>query len=174
MRRVTIDRLLRGVPSHRDVRLGTLRVARAHFGQFAQAERYLSSDPEAVRLLYRLEHGHRAYRIDFIRNGNDRFDGDRTIAWDPHSALRTTSGGRQSPALGLLHEEDHAYEREIDAARLSRLQNTFDARYDNREERRVITGVETRAATILGEGARHDHDGSLYVVPSPATLGIVA
>lgn len=167
---MNVGRLLRARVAGNDDVLGTLRVPKRHFREFASAERYLSRDAQSVRILYRLEHARQTYRVDFIHNGNDRFDGDATIAWDPHSALRTTNGGRQTPALGLLHEEDHAYEHEMNPARQSRLLDTFDARYDDREERRVITRVEAHAARILHEGARADHAGVAYVVSSPTSL----
>ena len=167
---MNVDRLLQARRRGSEEVLGTLRVPKKHFREFASAERYLSRDAESVRILYRLEHAHQTYRIDFIHNGNDHFDGDAAIAWDPRSALETTNDGRQTPALGLLHEEDHAYEHEIDPDRQSRLLNTLDARYDNREERRVIARVETQAARILHEGARYDHAGTAYVVSSPTSV----
>ncbi|HEX8805731.1 MAG TPA: hypothetical protein VF741_02235, partial [Candidatus Aquilonibacter sp.] len=95
----------------------------------------------------------------------DHFDpSDDEIAWDPYSALRPTNGGRQSPALGLGHEVDHAVE---DPCAESRLQDTADTRYDNAEERRVVTGSEAHAARMLGESVRHDHRGKTFRVTSP-------
>jgi len=44
---------------------------------------------------------------------------------------------------------------------------TAVAKYDNREERRVIAGSERHAATTLGEDVRHDHRGWTYRVDSP-------
>jgi hypothetical protein len=165
-----MDGLLRGRVAGNDEVLGRLRIPRAHFEEFAEAERYLARDPEAVAILYTLEHGRRALRLSIIRDGNDRFDGADTIAWDPHSALRTTQGGRQTPALGLLHEEDHAFER-LTAPRLQkRLLASPDPAYDDLEEKRVIAGVETRAAKILGEGVRTDHRGTLFTVSKPTSL----
>ncbi|MGZ3498000.1 MAG: hypothetical protein ACXWNK_16935 [Vulcanimicrobiaceae bacterium] len=169
---MNVGRLLRARVAGSDAVLGTLRVPEKHFREFAAAERYLSRDAESMRILDKLEHAKHEYRIDFIANGNDRFEGSDTIAWDPHSALRTTSGGRQTPALGLLHEEDHAYEREINARRQGRLLSEADCAYDNREERRVIAGVETRAATALGEGVRTDHAGVTYAVASPIRMAL--
>jgi hypothetical protein len=96
---------------------------------------------------------------------DDHFDpGTDTIAWDPHSALRTDEGGHQSPALGLGHEVDHAVESRACEARLSDCPNR---RYDTAEERRVITGSERHAARTLGESVRYDHGGRCYRVSSP-------
>ncbi len=50
---------------------------------------------------------------------------------------------------------------------MERLAGAPDAAYDNREERRVVTGSERHAARALGESVRHDHDGTTYRVASP-------
>ncbi len=129
------------------------------------AFRYLAHDPGERRLIDRLEHGCGHYRLVVNARDNDCYDPDRhAIHWDPHSALRTSTGGRQSPALGLGHEIDHAVES---PARLERLTATPDRRYDDREERRVVTGSERHAARALGEDVRHDHGGTTYRVASP-------
>jgi hypothetical protein len=153
------------------VRHGTLSVPRSADRDYCQAKAYLSRDSVERRLFERLEHSReRHYRLAVNRRNDDHFDSSTdTIAWDPHSALRTTGGGRQSPGLGLGHEVDHAVEspaREATlAARLSRT-------YDTAEERRVITGSERHAARTLGESARHDHDGSCYRVASAVSMAL--
>ena len=78
--------------------------------------------------------------------------------------LRVADGGRQSPALGLGHELDHAT---VDPHIAEAGGNVYDPKYDNREERRVIAGSERHAATTLGEDVRHDHRGWTYRVDSP-------
>ncbi len=130
------------------------------------AKTYLSRDPVERALFSRLEHSReRTFRLTLNDHHNDSFDPlSDTIAWDPHSALRTTSGGRQSPALGLGHEVDHAVESPRREALLS---DRVSRRYDTQEERRVITGSERHAAQTLGEGVRDDHDGRCYHVASP-------
>jgi hypothetical protein len=98
---------------------------------------------------------------------DDRFDPNtNTIAWDPYSALRTTNGGTQSPALGLGHEVAHAVEA---PAREAALTARALPRYDDAEERRVIRGSERHAARTLGEGVRFDHRGTTYRVPTPVS-----
>lgn len=132
---------------------------------FQTAVRYLSRDPNERRLFHRLESSPLRFHLAINNRDNDSFDPNtHTIAWDPHSALRTTRGGRQSPALGLGHEADHAAENPNKNARLSSIS---DRRYDNDEERRVITGSERRAAHILGESVRYDHGGTTYRVADP-------
>jgi hypothetical protein len=146
---------------------GSLTVPDTAGALYQRAKRYLSQDPGEKRLFNKLEHAPdgRHYRLSINCRNDDHFDpSTNTVAWDPYSALRTTSGGRQSPALGLGHEIDHAIE---DPAAEARLQSHRDARYDNREERRVITGSEREAARALGESVRCNHAGSTYRVASP-------
>lgn len=154
------------------VRFGTLRVSRTIAHAFERAQRYLSRDGEAASILHRLERAPHVVTVRACHNGNDRFEGD-TIVWDPHSAMRTTCGGYQSPALGLLHEEDHARESVYAPAQMRHLQQTRDSRYDTLEEKRVIEGVERRAALRLGEGVRHDHRGTAYYVKDPAMCRVL-
>lgn len=145
---------------------GSLLVPRSAERWYECAKTYLCRDRGERALFTRLENAHgRRYRIAFDSHNDDHFDPQTdTIAWDPHSALRTTSGGRQSPALGLGHEIDHAVETRT---REQRLSERPSARYDTIEERRVITESERRAATTLGEAVRHDHAGRCYRVASP-------
>ncbi len=145
---------------------GSLLVSLAAERDYERAKAYLSTDPGERRLFAELEHATgRVFRLRVNSRNDDSFDpNDDTIEWDPCSALRTTSGGRQTPALGLGHEVDHAVERPQREAVLAR---RFDARYDTAEERRVIRGSEARAARALGEGVRYDHDGTCYRVATP-------
>ncbi len=146
---------------------GHLEVPKSAQQQYEAAKTYLSRDPLERRLFRKLEHpaDGRHYVLSINHRNADYFDpSNNTIGWDPYSALRTTNGGRQSPALGLGHEVDHAVENRRQA---QRLMNRFDPRYDTAEERRVILGTETHAARTLGEAIRHDHNGSVYRVGSP-------
>lgn len=131
------------------------------------ARAYLCRDSVERGLFERLEHGARRFHLAIDRRGDDRFDPNTdTIAWDPYSALRTTHGGSQSPALGLGHEIAHAVES---PARESTLAARALPRYDNAEERRVIRGSERHAARTLGESVRFDHRGSTYRVATPVS-----
>jgi hypothetical protein len=134
---------------------------------FQLAKAYLIRDGAERRLFDRLESSPRTFHLSLDRRGDDHFDpATDTIAWDPYSALRTTRGGRQSPALGLAHEIAHAVESPRRQADLS---SRVRARYDNDEEARVIRGSERHAARVLGEGIRFDHRGSLYRVRTPVS-----
>ncbi len=149
------------------IRHGTLAVPAAADALYASAKRYLSRDHVERALFHELEHARdgRRFHLTINHRDDDHFDPNtNTIAWDPYSALRTTRGGRQSPALGLGHEVDHAVEK-LGAA--DRLRDRADARYDTAEERRVILGSEAHAARTLGESIRHDHAGTCYRVASP-------
>lgn len=108
--------------------------------------------PTAVELLSKLPPG---FKINITHNGDDSYDPNtNTINWDPRSALEVTSGaGKQSAALGLIHEMDHA-------ANGQRNPTPTDDGYDNTEEKRVITGSETTIAHDLGEPTRTDHYGT--------------
>jgi len=154
------------------VHYGSLAVAASVRGDFDRAVAYLSRDPVERALFDRLEHGSQQVTLTANHRDADDFDPNtRTIRWDPHSALRTAAGGRQSPALGLGHEVDHAVH---DGPREWQRDNTFDKQYDTAEERRVITGSERHAARTLGEAVRHDHGGTTYRVDSPTALLLVA
>jgi hypothetical protein len=152
----------------RYVRHGALEVPRAAERDYEAAKSYLSRDSVERSLFDRLEHAWgRHFRLSINARNGDSFDSATdTIAWDPHSAMRTTNGGRQSPALGLGHEIDHA----VESPRIeARLDARASARFDTAEERRVILGSERHAARTLHEGTRSDRWGRCYRVSSPTT-----
>lgn len=148
---------------------GSLTVDARTEAAYEQAKAYVCKDARERVLFFRLEHDpSRHFTLRENARNDDHFDpNSNTIFWDPLSALRTTNGGRQSAALGLAHEVDHAVEN---PAREQRLASHRLARYDNAEERRVILGSETHAARILGEGTRHDHRGRAYHVATSTAL----
>jgi hypothetical protein len=157
--------MLVAIPFRSYVRHGSLEVPRSAERAYESAKHYLCRDTIERSLFQRLEHSPRHFRLTVNHRNDDSFDSsDNAIAWDPYSALRTTAGGRQSPALGLGHEIDHAVESPARNARLSRL-HVRD--YDDAEERRVITHSEAHAARTLGEDIRYDHRGTTYRVASP-------
>ena len=148
------------------VRHGSLSVERNLNTAYDEAKRYLSADSVERGLFARLEGSpNRTFTLRADARNNDRFDpNDDTIWWDPTSALRTTTGGTQSPALGLGHEIDHAVER---PAREQQLAARCAGRYDTAEEERVIRGSEAHAARALGEATRRNHDGTCFRVATP-------
>ena len=146
---------------------GSLDVGTRANSAYRQARRYLCRDPIERSIFSKLEHAPHRIHLRLNSSNDDSYDPSTdTIHWDPYSALRTTRGGRQSPALGLGHEADHATVsaaiREADIVR--RIPS-----YDNLEERRVILGSERHAARTLHEAVRHDHRGSCYHVATPTS-----
>ena len=119
---------------------------------------YLSKTKLGAQVIATAEKQH--VTIHIIHDGNDRAQG-KEIWWDPKSALVTTKGGVQSPALGLVHELAHTQANPKTPIR------DLNNDYDNTEERRVITLIETPIARLLGEGLRFDHRGDLKEVSSP-------
>ncbi|MGH7728969.1 MAG: hypothetical protein ACREM2_09280 [Vulcanimicrobiaceae bacterium] len=153
--------------------LGSLELSRRVLADYEAAKHYLARDRGERRLFAELERANVPLRLRLDRRNDDSYDpATHTIDWDPYSALRTTAGGRQSPALGLGHEVDHAIEATTHPRRFARDGATFDRHYDNAEERRVIAGSERRAARTLGEGVRRDHAGSTYRVGSPVACDL--
>ena len=143
-----------------------LIAARAR-ADYELARTYLMRDACERRLFARFESSVQTFHVSVNHRGDDHYDpATRTVAWDPYSALRTTRGGTQSPALGLAHEIAHAVENPSREAALSA---RTDARYDDAEEARVIRGSERHAARALGEAVRFDHRGSVYRVRTPVS-----
>jgi hypothetical protein len=119
---------------------------------------YLEQTKLGKQVIQQAEKNHATIHI--IRDGNDRALGNE-VWWDPNSALTTTKGGVQSPALGLVHELAHTEANPKTPIR------DLNNNYDNTEERRVITQIETPIARQLGEGTRTDHRGGLLEVKDP-------
>lgn len=144
---------------------GSLRIPLSGQRRIDEAFAYLARDPGERALIERLERSPVQHRITINHRNDDSYrPWSHTIRWDPTSAMRTTHGGRQSPALGLGHELDHAAERERDYDRFASIELP---KYDNAEEWRVITGSERHAARTLHESTRSDHRGEVYRVNSP-------
>ena len=144
---------------------GSLDVAARANNAYEAAKRYLIRDPRERSIFHKLEHAGIHIYLKTNSRDDDSYDRTtRTIHWDPYSALRTTQGGRQSPALGLGHEADHAT---VGTRALIDGWNSPSKFYDDAEERRVIRGSETHAAHTLGESVRHNHAGTSYRVSSP-------
>jgi hypothetical protein len=144
-----------------------ISVPAAARSDYELARAYLSRDPIERRLFERLDRSSRHFHLRVNHRNDDHYDpNSNTIAWDPYSALRTTRGGTQSPALGLGHEVAHAVEAPTRESALSR---RALPRYDDAEERRVIRGSERHAAQTLGEAVRFDHRGTTYRVLTPVS-----
>jgi hypothetical protein len=147
------------------VHYGSLVIPLAAQRRIDEALGYLARDASLRAIVERLERSPVEHRIAIDHRHVDAYEPwNHTIRWDPTSALRTSGGGRQSPALGLAHELDHAAQNDR-AYRL--LQKQRVCGYDSAEERRVITGSERHAAHTLHESVRYDHRGRVYRVGGP-------
>jgi hypothetical protein len=175
---------------------GGVRVEAAIWDDFRRAETYLGRSQEAVDQLYHLTHSadlahpDRGVDIRATSLGHNAFgagpDNRPTISWAPHGASRNTDGSAQSPAMALLHETGHATEWQSNTERYARNNADYpdphSAEYltwTRPEEQRNITGLENRVGRELGEGIRHDHQGSAFLTrdatsrePEPARARI--
>ena len=90
-----------------------------------------------------------------------------TIFWEARKGIILSNGKRQSPAVRLEHEFDHAMDDIDNHKNHESRKERLDNQYDNGEERRVITGSEAETARKLGQGIRYDHYGTAYIVKDP-------
>jgi hypothetical protein len=112
--------------------------------------------PTAVKLLAKVPKG---AKINITTDLNAFYDPSaKAITWNPRAA-GDLANGKMSPAMVLAHEIDHM------VAGQKNPKSTGDD-YDNTEEKRVITGTETKIARELGEPTRKDHRGGLVLVGS--------
>ncbi len=97
----------------------------------------------------------------------DSTNGHPVVRWESRKGLLLTNGQRQSPAVRLEHEFDHALDDIKNHKEHRDRRETPDRQYGNKEERRVTTGSETRTARKLHQGVRTDHFGTVYPVEDP-------
>jgi RHS repeat-associated protein len=122
---------------------------------YQTAINYLSRDPQMASIISELQNSSTLFIVDFNNNDDDSFDPNtNTVHWDPHSGCGCPLG-TQSAALGLGHELGHAETPHL--GNLLGLFSIFAGDYDNWEEARVITGLETEVAQTLGEPTRPNH-----------------
>ena len=96
--------------------------------------------------------------------------GGKVVYWNSRQAMKTTEGGYQSPATTAEHEIDHAVHDAKFPDEHSKLSRTKDDQYENKEEKRVITGSERKTAIKNGESIRYNHGGSNIPVEQKSTL----
>ncbi|MCU6846864.1 hypothetical protein, partial [Escherichia coli] len=90
----------------------------------------------------------------------------KSVSWQHHPTELNSKS--QSPALGLGHEFAHAQYYLLDKENFMALLSRTDKKYENKEEARVITIIESRAAKTLGECTRGAHSGlPFYRVDGP-------
>ncbi len=103
-----------------------------------------------------------------------RFDPKtNTIYWNPRMGLINNETLISiSPATVLAHEIDHGANYDKDKESSLKDLRTFDASYNNKEEKRVIEGTEQRVAKKLGEikegqVTRLDHGQAPIITDGP-------
>ncbi len=87
-----------------------------------------------------------------------------TIFFNPYTGLKTNKYYVLSPVEGLIHELGHAAGFDENPCEHLLRSKPDGSRYDNKEEERVITGLEQRTAMKIGENyngmTRTDHGGT--------------
>ncbi|GHT25198.1 cell well associated RhsD protein [Bacteroidia bacterium] len=87
-----------------------------------------------------------------LKYGDNYFDKKQNaIFWDPKYASETKEGHVYSPATILEHEGDHTLDYKKNPEAHNKRVGTLDKQYENKEERRVITGSEAKTARANGE-----------------------
>jgi RHS repeat-associated protein len=170
----------------------TTSVSSQHQSDYDAAIAYLGNSDTAKELIEELQNAKDENGNDIIYTiiiNNRRVSGyvpkTGLLFWDPHFGVRcvhnsydsngnlisrTPSNEGQSPALGLIHEMDHA--RYYDNG----VFNMQDPNYGNGEEYQVIVGTENTVArelnTKLGarEANRTNHDGDPVIVSGPTVV----
>ncbi len=110
--------------------------------------------------------------VELIKDEITEYEFDDTnrlplVHWESRKGIVLSNGKRQSPAVRLEHEFDHAMD-DLDNPKNHRdRRDTPNALYNNEDERRVIEGSETETARKLHQGVRFDHMGKTYSVSDP-------
>ncbi|EFC2840795.1 RHS repeat protein [Escherichia coli] len=139
---------------------------------FNQAVEYLKQDSQMKETIDFLSSSEETINIEYIEGTNVRFNSNNmAIYWNSRVSLFCSTelnSKSQSPALGLGHEFAHAQYYLLDKENFMALLSRTDKKYENKEEARVITIIESRAAKTLGECTRGAHSGlPFYRVDGP-------
>ncbi|EFA9239601.1 RHS repeat protein [Escherichia coli] len=139
---------------------------------FNQAVEYLKQDSQMKETIDFLSSSEETINIEYIEGTNVRFNSNNmAIYWNSRASLFCSTelnSKSQSPALGLGHEFAHAQYYLLDKENFMALLSRTDKKYENKEEARVITIIESRAAKTLGECTRGAHSGlPFYRVDGP-------
>ena len=105
------------------------------------------------------------YVMEYKENKYE-YDRKPVVLWNSRLGNKI-DGGFQSPATGLEHEMDHAYDDAKKPDEHNERVKKTDSQFNNAEERRVITGSERKTAKANGEAVRYNHKGTNYVTISP-------
>ncbi len=130
-------------------------------GAIIKAWKYvIANNPEAAAAFRQLGQSERVYLLTEGKGLADQFEYvTRTISWDSTAGINTGDCDKYiSAALALYHEVAHAREYDTNPGRVIVTSRDPDPQYQYKEEARVITGEERRAANILHEPLRFDHN----------------
>jgi RHS repeat-associated protein len=132
--------------------------------------------------LTRLENSKTVYHIKEAKGrggseGSHYNSGTKTISWNSRLGILTSTGKILSPATVLNHEADHGARDDEDPEGLKNDKKITVEGYGNKEEQRVIEGVEQRTARELGEigfdeVTRTDHTGTPFIMTGPTSTEI--
>jgi len=115
--------------------------------------------------------------IDNTGNGTFYRRSEGAIYYDPSEGVKTNKDHLLSPATLLGHEINHAVQDKDKSTHDQFIKDlkTPDEEYDNKEERRVITGSEQETALKhgeikKGEVTREDHSfKEILIMPDPTS-----
>jgi RHS repeat-associated protein len=101
------------------------------------------------------------------------------VNWNPNLGIETTNGNILSPATLAEHEAGHALAGATNPGAKQGRIDTLDKQYENKEEKRVITGTEQKTARNNGEigmigSTRNDHKGLPVITTSPTSTTVNA
>ena len=98
------------------------------------------------------------------------YKGEFYINWNSRLASLLDNGSAQSAATILEHEMAHSVDAILNPIEHAKNSKTPDKQYDTKEDRRVISGPETKTAILNHEGVRKNHKGSFYIAISPISI----
>ena len=87
---------------------------------------------------------------------------DKYVVWQSRQGLLLSNGDKQSAATILEHEFAHYVDDVLNHKNHKDREQTKDYQYDNKEEKRVITGYESLTARKNKEGIRKNHKGKNF------------
>jgi RHS repeat-associated protein len=129
----------------------------------------LSKNKDMKDIIDSLRNSDDDFYIHTNNDNNDQFNpSGNDVDWDSDSWLGTVdnngnpNGGVQSPDNGLGHELDHANQHDKNPDQFNKDLHNKDENYNNKEEKRVITGSETSFANQNGEAIRTNHGGVFF------------
>ncbi len=142
--------------------------------KFAQTVKYMN-EKGTSGMLSKLNEQSKTTLVDNTGGGQSYYDSStESIHWDSTLGLETSEGIFTSPATNLNHEIDHALQDKLNPDQFAKDANTPDAKYDDLEEKRVITGSEQETALKHGEIkegqiTRDHHSGEPMEMPDPTS-----